>query len=482
MIQKKLRPKLVDFDKEFENTPNARIVPCGIEATTQEDPMQTNKDLFFLMGDDPLTVIASCNCGELRGNYYEGLECPICKTVCQTRFVKELKFKMFYEVPEFCPPVLHPITYVVLNKWLGSAKNGKASLLDRILNPREQLPDDLVGLIPQGYRAFYENFDDIMRFFLQEYKKFQNAAGRKRMAFIPAFLREYRKIIFVRHIPVLNESLHILTSSGTMLYTDEAVYPLLDMKTKMTAIINDYSVGKKNQETYMLGRLFAFSKASVAYITSIIDTKLVHKAGHIRRSVMGTRLHCTFRAVIVQHDGVVRSDEVYLPWKLGVTIYELEIENLLMHRYNFSMPDAVDRTRTAVLAYDPLIDEILQTLIRECQEGTGRRGLPILFGRNPTIRIGGIMLLFVTKIKPDINDDTVSICAKICPAANFDFDGDAMNGLSIKEQDKVDVYMKLHPRVLLLASGEIGISSDVKLTSPVMCALNAWLTDPSQFD
>ena len=57
-----------------------------------------------------------------------------------------------------------------------------------------------------------------------------------------------------------------------------------------------------------------------------------------------------------------------------------------------------------------------------------------------------------------------------------------MNGLSIKEQDKVDVYMKLHPSVLLLASGEIGISSDVKLTSPVMCTLNAWLTDPKQFD
>ena len=61
----------------------------------------------------------------------------------------------------------------------------------------------------------------------------------------------------------------------------------------------------------------------------------------------------------------------------------------------------------------------MQILIRECQEQTGRRGLPILFGRNPTIRIGGIMLLFVPKIKSDINDDTISISAKICSAPNL---------------------------------------------------------------
>ena len=416
---KKLRPKLVDFDKEFESNPYAQIVPCGVTAMTQEDPLKANKDLFFLDGDNPLSAIAACNCGNLRGNYYEGLECSICHTVCQTRFVKDLKFKMFFEIPPDCPPILHPIVYVVLNKWLGNGKNGKASLLDRILNPREELPPDLVGLVPQGYRAFYENFDEIMDFFLYRYKKFQNAAGRKRMAFIPSFLKTNRHLIFQRHIPTLNSALHMLTTSGTLMYTDEAVQPLLDMQTKLVSIINDFSVGKKNSERYNLQRLFAFSKASVAYITSIIDTKLVHKAGHIRRSVMGTRMHCTFRSVITLHDGVVHSDEVYLPWKLGVTMYELEIENLLMHRYGYSMPQAVDKTRTAQLAYDPLIDEIMQILIRECQEETGRRGLPILFGRNPTIRIGGIMLLFVPKIKSDINDDTISISAKICSAPNL---------------------------------------------------------------
>ena len=417
---KKLRPRLVDYDAEFYNNPYARIVPCGIEAMTQEDPLKTNKELFFLDGDNPLSVIASCNCGQLRGNYYEGLICSSCHTECQTRFVKDLKFKLFFEIPDNCPPILHPIVYVTLNKWLGNAKNGKASLLDRILNPRETLPEDLIGIIPQGYRAFYENFDEIIDFFLNRYKKFQNAAGRKRMAYIPMFLKTYRKQLFVRHIPVLNESLHMLTTSGTLMYSDESVQPLLDMRAKLESIINEYDVGTKNRERYMLQRLFALSKASVAYITSIIDTKLVHKAGHIRRSVMGTRLHCTFRAVIIQQTDVnAHSDEVYLPWKLGVTIYELEIENLLMHRYGFSMPDAVERTRTAQLTYDPLIDEILQTLIRECQESTGRRGLPILFGRNPTIRIGGIMLLFVPKIKTDINDDTISISAKICSAANL---------------------------------------------------------------
>lgn len=72
-------------------------------------------------------------------------------------------------------------------------------------------------------------------------------------------------------------------------------------------------------------------------------------------------------------------DELHLPWKIGVNALKLEILNLMTSRYNLSFGEAIYRQITALVAYDPLVDEIVKTLIKECPYN----GLPVLFGRNP---------------------------------------------------------------------------------------------------
>ncbi len=64
---------------------------------------------------------------------------------------------------------------------------------------------------------------------------------------------------------------------------------------------------------------------------------------------------------------------------------------------------------------------------------------------------------------------------------NFDYDGDAMNGVSIKELQIVPVLMNMHPANVLLGGDEIGITSDVMLTKEATIALNCYLNDPRQF-
>jgi len=44
-------------------------------------------------------------------------------------------------------------------------------------------------------------------------------------------------------------------------------------------------------------------------------------------------------------------------------------------------------------------------------------------GRNPSLRLGAIFLLFASKIKPEYEDTTVSISPLISTGPNFDFDG-----------------------------------------------------------
>jgi hypothetical protein len=47
------------------------------------------------------------------------------------------------------------------------------------------------------------------------------------------------------------------------------------------------------------------------------------------------------------------------------------------------------------------------------------KGLICLFGRNPTLRIGAIMLYFITKIKTDLDDNTISVSSRLASAPNL---------------------------------------------------------------
>ena len=70
--------------------------------------------------------------------------------------------------------------------------------------------------------------------------------------------------------------------------------------------------------------------------------------------------------------------------------------------------DAYEKWHKTQFNYDPLVDEIMQTLISECgytdKDGNfvNLKGLPVLFGRNPTLHHGAIQLLFVPKVKTDL--------------------------------------------------------------------------------
>lgn len=97
-----------------------------------------------------------------------------------------------------------------------------------------------------------------------------------------------------------------------------------------------------------------------------------------------------------------------------------------------------------------------------------------------SLRIGAIFLLYATKVKPDYEDATVSITALASAAPNYDFDGDAMHLLFLKEMEEVKNWMHVHPTNVLLAADDVLISSDIQITDQAALALNAWLLDKNQ--
>lgn len=494
-FDRKIYPGLVDYEALFSSTPDAVIIPCGVVPRMTEEEVTQELTAIFQDGTKDLTFIASCDCGALMGNFYEGMECQKCHTVCKTNFASDLKFRAWLEIPElvmdpadpkYMPPILHPAMYAILNQWMGTVN--RVSVLDALLNPELDLPEQLFkdGL-GQGFQFFYRNFDDIINYFLTSYKPLQAKAKQKKFAYIPELIKRYRHLVFFRHMPILNQSLHMLTTSGTLKLTDNSVDFILKAKIDLSTLIYQHR-NTNIKPLFINTQLWSVYKSLLEYTRYIAKVNLFGKTGFVRKLVLGARMHCSGRAVITPISGEHDCDELHIPWKMGVELLKLEIINLLVNRHNYSVPDAVAKQAVATVSYDEEVDSIMQTLIKECRElvevyvpqfgmNIHPKGLPVLFGRNPTLRSGAIMLYFVTKIKNDLADDTISVSSRCASAPNFDFDGDAMHMLMIKEMDMLPTLMKMHPSLVMIGGTDLGISGDVTITKQEAINMTAWLAE-----
>lgn len=403
--------RMIDYDKLFLEDGDAKVVPCGSITLGTKNQLEESKDLFFQNGNQDLSYVSTCECGNLIGNFYEGNICKMCNTKVETNFSKDLKFRRWLQIPEFAPPMLHPVAYNMLSRWLGNIK--REPILNLILNVELDLPEEFQGILGQGYTYFYKNFDDIMNYFLTEYSR-RNASVRKRGKDIPEFLQTYRQQMFIRHIPILNQALHLMTMSGTMMFSDDTVKHIIKAKLQLSSMVDIYNNGTYN-ESFINQRMWDIHQSFIAYTKAILDDKLLQKPGHIRRNIIATRMHCMARCVIVPAKGLGQPDEIYIPWRIGVTALSLELINVLMNRHGYTMPDAKIKVDKSLYTYDSEINDIFKILISECRY----KGLPVLMGRNPSLRHGAIFLLFVTKIKTSFDDNATEISPLLAPAPNL---------------------------------------------------------------
>lgn len=460
----------VNYDKMFADDPDAYVVQYTEDSVLVKDQMSKNRQLFFQDGTKDLSNIASCECGHISGNYMEGAICPQCHTQVKTNFAEDLKFRRWLEIPDFLPPLLHPAAYRILENWLGP----KSGILTGLLDTNQKLPAEFQGVFGQGFEYFYNNFDNIISY-LAQCKKFNTPTNKPKTEATLAVLAKYRDRLFVRHIPALNSSLHLSTQSGTIMYSDDVVKYIIEAKLELCHLIYVCHNGTYSKN-YINERMCVIYNAFLEYTAAILNKKLLKKPGFIRKQLLGARLYCSARAVIVPIFDIHNFDEIYIPWCMAVEVLKLEIINVLMNRKHMTGPQAEAMHRKATAQFVPEVYEIINTLIEECPY----KGLPVLMGRNPSLRIGAIFLLYATKVKPDYEDATVSITALASAAPNYDFDGDAMHLLFLKEMEEVKNWMHVHPTNVLLAADDVLISSDIQITDQAALALNAWLLDKNQ--
>lgn len=432
--------KLLNFDQLFAQQNDDAIILNTIDFSQPDYSQKLSENVFSRASD--LDFIARCECEHLQGNYYIGDICPKCHTEVTLDMEASgghLRHKAWIAAPKAIKGWLNPVVHMLLARWLsygkrvktsntnargevtGKGKKRKGNWLDDILDVTTPIPPELAGFITgKGFNYLYDNFDFIMEHFLYHHKQTANKKGRDLIAF---FLSDNRDKLFCRYMPVLSSALHpIVMSEGTSdnrkRYVDKNCQYVLAAAETLSYL--EYSPKRQKKEYDIEVATYGAYQNHMAYIFDISKKHLSEKRSLPRMHIFGSRLHLTFRGVIVPLIGQCAMDELHVPWKIAVNLLRLQIIGRLMRVYGMSMGEAYNRQQAAIQRYDELIDQIMNDLIRECPY----KGLPVLFGRNPSIRSGSVACMFITVIKKIPTDETIGISAMALPLANGDYDGD----------------------------------------------------------
>ena len=145
------------------------------------------------------------------------------------------------------------------------------------------------------------------------------------------------------------------------------------------------------------------------------------KEGFWRKLIFGTRMPFSGRAVITSLTEVHDYDELHIPWGLFIVMYRFHIENKLYKR-GYTPNQAKGFISRCIREWNPEMREIIDELIEESPYAThsGKKGLPVIFNRNPSLLLSSIQHFLLTEIKNDVTDNSISMSVLVLSGMNAD--------------------------------------------------------------
>lgn len=474
-MSKNRKVSLVNYEKLFESATQ----PKFLNDLLFSDAGKNVIDMLFQKSEGDLEYQPKCSCGAYRGRQYEGHVCPYCGEVITSDFTSNFLPTNWVRIPNNLPKIIHPRFYMILANWSSRMRVGKKGtrnagkkqrvpIIDFILNPDEELPDDLVdGVHGQGFSYFIEHMDEIMTYIFEEHPKFSKSAKAEE---IMRIYRANKDHLVLDKFPLLHPSFHPLHVNGRSRKIDKTADIILPAVLDManTEFTLRRSVTRKKFGDREIWKVFT---KYIDYIKKIMESKLGDKQALIRRHNIAARMFWTGRGVISPINTRHMGDEIHLPWNIIMYGMQLEIINFLCNRHGYTPTDALEYFFRCVNKYDPLIDNILTTLIKECPY----KGLPCGMGRNPTLLRTSIRLVFCTDFKRNPNDKSINLSMRICKGYNADNDGDELYIYFMKEMGMVPFAMRMHPREGILSETTLGVSGYVTPTKEAIIHINQFL-------
>ena len=442
--------RIVNFTDLYLTAGSNAIVVNRFDLSRQEQIDLLSSLVYTHYEGDALNSVPICDCKKTFGRGNEDIRCPECGTLVLSVTERPLQSILWIEPPQGVTTLINPEVWFILNKQL---THRGVRLLEWLCNPTMQLPPEppaaarkLQSLeIERGLNNFHDKFDEIMELL------FDNGlvtGTREQKNDLQEFIAVYRDAIFAPALPIPSKLGFITERTVNRTYADPRMMPAIDAIHTISGTENSPTpLSLKQRQARAVKAIDLLS----SYYQDFIGETLGKKTGLARKHVYGSRLHCTFRAVISSLSENHHYEELHLPWSAAVMVYKYHLISLLRNMGPEWTPRACMKLLDEyTLTHHPLIEDLFNRLIQGSRytlpnidpldNSPPRRGMPVLLNRNPTLMRGSIQRFYVTKIKPgldltnpspDQNVNSISMSVLCLTAFNADFDGKALPSLNL---------------------------------------------------
>lgn len=396
--------QLINFDRLVSQLRDSPIIINDLVNYSEEDREKIDNLIMTNYSSDMVSILPSCQCGHIKGEYATGTMCNVCGTKVTSVTEGDMDPLIWCRSPQGVSKLINPVIWTMLKRrFRKSGWNIMQWICDTSYTPPDVNQPKVIAKIieakvQRGYNNFVTHFDEIIEvlFSINDFKP-----KKGRVDHLYQLIKLHRDCIFSDYLPLPNRSILIIEKTNVGRYVDNnAVMAIsaIRMLTSIDAPDSGFSTRVKENRTVR-----AISMLSEFYEDYIKNTLASHN-GQFRRHFFGTRIDFSFRAVISSLTCAHSYDEIHVPWGCAVSTFRPMLINKLMRR-GFDLNSAVGFLLGHVKRYNPMIAEMLQELIDE----TPNKRIPCHFQRNPSLLQGSIQLMGITRFKSDVNDNTVGV-------------------------------------------------------------------------
>lgn len=404
----------LSLDQYYRSTSGDKIIINDLSFFNNKDIEMINNNLMTIYeNSETLSTKASCDCGKLEGRYRLGKICRSCGTKCKEPHEKvEPLFWLKALSDEYL--FLNPAMWLMISRLLGSRQDWLRYLCDYRYNPPIEVPAHVINIRnnilnnQRDYAMVMQNIENII-IYLSNITKYKAVDKQNELNLILNLFRNHRHELFTTYVPIVNKKLFVMENTTKGRFVNLAASDVVDVVMTWLKVCSDENLNQKQLSSTMGNVLSNLSNLYKTYFEKFI----VKKSGLFRKHVYGARSHFTFRNVITSIPGPHAHDEVKPPWAVMVTSFRPHLLNKLIKR-GFTYKKANKLLFLSVKKFDPLIDELLQELIKE----SPYKGIPILTQRNPSLKQGSSMLVYITDYNKDPEVKVFAISALIIKHPN----------------------------------------------------------------
>lgn len=385
----------------------------------QEDIECLNQHLATVYDNtNSISTIPSCDCGTLRNRYQLGKICSDCGTKCKE--ITEKVYPLFWlKAPDPNIKFLSPEYWSILSSIINDKNDFLRWLCDAKYNPPISVPKHVEGIreLLKGIRSYSNTMENIPRIlrYLMANASYKSPRKQEQLKIALDMFLHSKDELFSEHLPILNKQLFVMENTSKGRYTNLILGDAYDVTMSWIKAVNEEKLDSKKINSAMAS---AVSKLHVLY-TSFTKKYVVQKSGIFRKHIYGARSPFTFRSVISSIAGPHRHDDIIIPWPIAVTLLKPMILNKLI-RAGMAYKHASALLFRAVKKYEPEVAKILDILFHEAPDNR----FAVLTQRNPSLKQGSAMLVYIAGYKRDVEDKTIDISQLIIKFPNGDYDGD----------------------------------------------------------